>query len=68
MNGLDTTREIRKLEKGSDIHIPIIALTAGAFQEDVEKCKEAGMDYYLAKPIDIEKFDAIVSSILQDDA
>lgn len=65
MNGLDTTREIRKLEKDTNSHIPIIALTAGAFQEDVEKCREAGMDYYLAKPIDIEKFDAIVSTILQ---
>ena len=51
MDGLQATREIRRWEAGSS-RIPIIALTAHAMADDEHRCLEAGMDGYLAKPID----------------
>jgi CheY-like chemotaxis protein len=55
MDGIDATKEIRKLEKNSDMPTPIIALTAGALQEEREKCLSAGMNDFLTKPIEQEK-------------
>ena len=54
MNGLDATREIRKLENPYAAGIPIIAMTADAFSENVAACLEAGMNGHIAKPIDIK--------------
>ena len=51
MDGVEATQEIRAREKGFERHIPIIAMTASAFEEDRQKCKQAGMDGYVAKPI-----------------
>lgn len=53
MNGYEATAEIRKLPGGNIL--PIIALSANAFTEDVEKSLAAGMDAHVAKPIDIGK-------------
>lgn len=50
MDGLEATRRIREMEKASGRHTPIIALTALAIRGDAERCLEAGMDAYLAKP------------------
>jgi CheY-like chemotaxis protein len=51
MNGYDATREIRKREAGSGgRHTPIIALTASVLPEERARCKEVGMDDYIAKP------------------
>ena len=55
MDGYEATREIRKLSDPEKASIPIIAMTANAFAEDRQKAFEAGMDGYLAKPIDISK-------------
>lgn len=52
--GLEATREIRALNREDAGKIPIIALTANAFTEDVEKCMAAGMNAHLSKPIDLE--------------
>ena len=52
MDGFEATIKIREMEVGSKKHVPIIALTAHAFEEDKNKCIEAGMDDYVAKPID----------------
>lgn len=53
MNGYEATRAIRKLEREDAGDIPIIAMTADAFAEDVQKCLDAGMNAHIAKPIDI---------------
>lgn len=57
MDGFETTKEIRKLESAG-ARIPIIALTANAMSGDRELCVEAGMDDYLAKPVDLQQLDA----------
>ena len=54
MNGLEAAREIRKLENPYAAGIPIIAMTADAFSENVAECLEAGMNGHIAKPIDIK--------------
>ena len=54
MNGLDATKAIRKLERPDAKTIPIIAMTANAFDEDVRKCVDAGMNAHLAKPLDMK--------------
>ncbi|MBO4573189.1 MAG: response regulator [Clostridia bacterium] len=54
MNGLDATRYIRALGDSYDSSIPIIAMTADAFAENVTECLEAGMNGHIAKPIDIK--------------
>ncbi len=52
MDGLEATRLIRQVDKDKKRHTPIIALTAGVMGGDKEECLAAGMDEYLAKPID----------------
>jgi two-component system, sensor histidine kinase and response regulator len=51
MDGLEATRRIREREEGSGQHIPVVAMTANAMSGDRERCLEAGMDGYIAKPI-----------------
>lgn len=53
MDGYEATRAIRCLER-EDAAIPIIAMTADAFSEDIQKCLDCGMNDHLAKPIDIQ--------------
>jgi signal transduction histidine kinase/CheY-like chemotaxis protein len=61
MDGLEATAGIRATEKDTGTHLPIIAMTASAMQGDQEKCLEAGMDDYLAKPIDIASLRAMLA-------
>ncbi|HVB28865.1 MAG TPA: response regulator, partial [Terriglobia bacterium] len=51
MDGLEATVLIREKEKATGGHLPIIALTAYAMKGDEERCREAGMDDYVTKPI-----------------
>ena len=55
MNGLEVTAAIRKLDSETAKHIPIIALTANAYHEDIQKCLAAGMNAHLSKPINIDR-------------
>ena len=54
MDGMEATQAIRALG-GAFAHLPIIAMTANAFEEDRQACLAAGMDDYVAKPIDVER-------------
>ena len=55
MDGFEVTAAIREREKTTGTHIPILAMTANAMRGDKEKCLEAGMDGYVAKPTQIEE-------------
>ncbi len=54
MNGLEATKTIRGLERSDAKTVPIIATTANAFEEDVKKAIEAGMNSHIAKPIEVD--------------
>ena len=54
MNGIEATKRIRKLEKPWQANIPIIAMTADAFSENVTECLNAGMNGHIAKPVDMK--------------
>lgn len=55
MDGLEATRRIRRLERGSDAHIPIVMLTASVLRADQERCFAAGADEFVGKPIDFDE-------------
>ena len=64
MDGLAATAEIRKCGTGDAETIPIIALTANAFDEDVQRSLQAGMNAHLSKPIEADKLFATLGSLL----
>jgi CheY-like chemotaxis protein len=66
MDGLEVTAAIRKQERQSGVHLPIIALTAHAMKGDQERCLAAGMDGYVSKPINAQTLSATISRVLSD--
>ena len=64
MDGITATREIRKLARPDAATIPIIALTANAFEEDVKQCLQAGMNAHLSKPVDIDRLKETLGQLL----
>ena len=64
MNGIEATKKIRQLERENSLsHTTIVALTANALEGDKKRFILAGMDYYLKKPVDIEKLKYILQKI-----
>ena len=64
MSGLEATAIIRKQEKTTGLHVPIIAVTAHAMKADRERCFAAGMDGYVAKPLRAEDLEAEMDRVL----
>ena len=64
MDGITATRKIRSLDRPDAQTIPIIALTANAFEEDVKQCIQAGMNAHLSKPVDIDLLKETLAGLL----
>ena len=64
MNGYEATRAIRSLSREDARTIPIVAMSANAFTEDKVRCREAGMDGHLTKPIDSDKLIDALAKIM----
>lgn len=64
LDGYEATAAIRNLEDKDKASVPIIAMTANAFAEDIKKASEAGMDGHIAKPIDVKNMVSTLSEIL----
>jgi len=64
MNGYDAARAIRALPDKKLAQVPIIAMTANAFSEDVKAALEAGMNAHIAKPIDVANMLETLAKIL----
>ena len=67
MNGYDATRAIRALERKDASEIPIIAMTANAFAEDEKEALNSGMDFHLAKPVDVELLKKVINRYIRND-
>ena len=65
MNGYEATKAIRAMDDKSKADIPIVAMTANAFQEDIENALASGMNAHLAKPVDVEKLLVTLSTFLE---
>lgn len=68
MNGYDATKKIRELKKSHQSNIPIIAMTANAFDEDRDKAFEVGMNGFISKPIDIKEIFKIIDNVLNNNS
>jgi PAS domain S-box-containing protein len=64
MDGLEATERIRASEKKSRRHIAIVAMTANAFEEDRERCRRAGMDGYIAKPVNSKSIEMEIARVM----
>ena len=65
MDGLEAARQIRTLNCKDTKEIPIIAMTANAFQDDIRDCIDAGMNAHIAKPIDSKKIEDTLQLVLK---
>jgi CheY-like chemotaxis protein len=64
LDGLEATAAIRAQEQGTGRHLPIVAMTAHAMKGDRERCLDAGMDDYIAKPIQPAELMAAISRVV----
>lgn len=68
MNGHEATKTIRNSEHPEANKIPIFAMTANVFSDDIKKAIDAGMNVHLAKPVEIDKLKSNVDKFLEDDS
>jgi two-component system sensor histidine kinase/response regulator len=66
MDGLTATKKIREGERQTQLHLPIIAMTAHAMKGDRERCLEAGMDGYVSKPINRRELEMAIAGALHE--
>ena len=66
MNGLEATRRMRTMGKADSRTIPIIAMTANAFDEDTKKSMESGMNGHLSKPLEMDHFLDMLKKCMQN--
>jgi CheY-like chemotaxis protein len=64
MNGYEATEAIRHSNRHDLASIPIVAMTADAFDNDVKKTVEAGMNGHIAKPVDIKKLEQVIHKFI----
>ena len=65
MNGYEAARRIRSMNRPEIATIPIVAMTANAFEEDREKSYEAGMNGHLAKPVSVETLMDMINKVMK---
>ena len=65
MDGYEATKVIRSLPRTDALQVPIIAMTADAFADDVQKCLDAGMNRHLAKPVNPPLLYSVLAASLQ---
>jgi two-component system, sensor histidine kinase and response regulator len=68
LDGLETTAAIRERERSTGGHVPIVALTAHAMKGDAERCLRAGMDAYLAKPLQPRELASAIAGVVGSNA
>ncbi len=69
INGLEATREIRRLEKESSKKLtPIIAMTANGDRSDQQKCFDAGMNGFISKPLSIKEVIPTIQKVIQENS
>ena len=68
LNGWDATRRIRSMKRSDAGNVPIIAMSANAFAEDIINSRMAGMNVHLAKPLDAEKMIVALKQCMADNS
>ena len=65
MNGLDATRAIRSMDREDCRSIPIVAMSANAFDDDLKKSVECGMNGHLSKPVEVDKLYRTLNQVIR---
>ena len=68
MNGYETTRAIRRLDKAHNGQVPVLAMTAGTDESIRRRAREAGMDAFLGKPVEVAALDEALGRVLREKA
>ena len=66
LNGWDTARRIRSMKRSDAERVPVIAMSANAFAEDIRKSKEAGMNAHISKPIQLDKMVCVIAGLVHE--
>ena len=64
MDGIEAAKKIRLSDRNDAKSVPVIAMTADAFNDDIQKCTDAGMNAHLAKPVDPEHLYQVLGSAI----